>query len=139
MILTFEPVPGTEDGEHPEGAFSRAAWLPAIGPSCWLVWGSIASSLRSNKARLPDGRALVAWSAESLARAHGLKLSEAAHAPLRKSLARLCRFDLFAAVAPDLWKVRLSAPPLTEAQLLRSPAYIGVVQRNTFGAPAVAS
>src|SRR5207253_2680263 len=32
---------------RPDRTYSRLAWLPIIGPSSWLLWGTIATQLRA--------------------------------------------------------------------------------------------
>lgn len=64
--LRFErwTKPSASAGEV-RGSYSRAAWLPVIGPTAWLIWGAIVDGLD------PDGR--FTRSLEDLGRPLGLR------------------------------------------------------------------
>lgn len=126
-VLTFEPwADPLIDGFdcHPESTYSRLGWLPVIGPSSWLVWGTLAAQLR----REPE----VRWELAVLAEAHGLSRSNARHGMVRRTLARLCQFRLLADTGEDRYLVRLTTPPLPRRQLERLPAYVAELHDATF-------
>jgi hypothetical protein len=131
-ILTFDPWadPAIDPlGQDPNGDWSRLGWLPIIGPTSWLIWGTLAAQLR----REPE----VTWLVRDLAAAHGLHPSTAKTAPVRKTIGRLCQFRLLAEEAvEDRFLVRLTAPPLTRRQLERSPGFVAELQRQIFQARA---
>src|SRR5690349_12410373 len=81
--LTFEPWadPTVDPFDcHPEGTYSRLVWLPTVGPSSWLVWGTLASQLRRE--------ATVTWDVTELAVAHGLQRGVGQHGMVRRTLRR---------------------------------------------------
>jgi hypothetical protein len=126
-VLTFEPWadPAIDTFDcHPESPYSRLGWLPIIGPSSWLVWGTLAAQLR----RDPQ----VSWPLTTLAEAHGLQRGNGRHGMMRRTLARLCQFHLLADAGDDRYLVRLSTPPLSRRQLERLPAYVAELHQSTF-------
>jgi hypothetical protein len=128
-IVTFVPWADPvvdPHGQDPNGDFSRLAWLPIIGPTAWLLWGTIAAQLRRD--------ADVTWRLEDLATAHGLGTSVSRNAPIRRSLTRL---DLFGLVGPveadgEVYAVRLTAPPLRRRHLKNLPDWVAELQAQTF-------
>lgn len=126
-LLVFEPwADPLIDGYncHPEHTYSRLAWLPVIGPSSWLVWGTLASQLR----RDPE----VSWQLPELAAAHGLAQGTGRHSVMRRTLVRLVQFRLLACLDDTHYLVRLSAPPVNRHQLERLPAFVGELHRQSF-------
>ena len=126
-LLTFEPWadPAVDHYDsHPEGTYSRLAWLPVIGPSSWLMWGTLASQLR----REPQ----VTWDLTALAEAHGLQRGAGQHGMVRRTLTRLTQFRLVAPVDETLHLVRLTAPPVTRRQLERLPVFVVELHQQTF-------
>jgi len=109
---------------HPEHPYSRFGWLPIIGPSSWLLWGTLATQLR----REPT----VTWELTALAEAHGLHRGAGEHGMVRRTLTRLTQFRLLALAEPATYLVRLSAPPLTARQLDRLPAFVAELHHQTF-------
>lgn len=107
--IAFESWLDPEGGLDVTGDYSRAAWLPTIGPAAWLLWGTVAGRL----VRLPRVEVAVG----ELARAHGL--STGAVPP---ALDRLVRFGLAATPRAGLWRVRCQCPLLHETVLGRNPA-----------------
>jgi hypothetical protein len=69
-----------------DGSYSRLAWLPTVGPSAWLLWGTLAAQLQ----HAPE----VTWHLAELAAVHGLSRGTGRHSPVRRSLTRLERFGL---------------------------------------------
>ena len=129
-IFTFDPWPDPAIdpyNQDPNGHWSRLGWLPTIGPSSWLVWGTLAAQL----ARDPQ----VTWPVRMLGSAHGLHATTARNGSIRRSIARLCQFRLLASSGGDRYLVRLTAPPLRRRQLDRLPAYVAELQRQIFQAP----
>ena len=125
--LTFEPWPSPDIdvfGEAVDGTYSRLLWLPTVGPSSWLVWGTLAAQLHRDPT--------VTWQPADLAAAHGLA-GTGRHSPLARTLQRLARFRLLLDDG-DLTLVRLTAPPLAERQLLRLPPFARRLHDQTFPA-----
>jgi hypothetical protein len=102
-------------GVEVAGDYSRLAWLPIVGPSTWLIWGTAVNAL----ARQP----VVVWDAAELARAHGIG---GLSGVLDRTLDRLAMFGLAGPMALDrsAYAVRMTCPPLTTRQLRRSPAWL---------------
>lgn len=128
--IVFEPWIDEHTTAHPfepvDGTFSRLAWLPTIGPSSWLVWGTLAGQLHHEPR--------VTWRLEDLALAHGLGHGAGRTSLVARTLERLTRFRLLADTG-EAMLVRLGAPPLHHRQLDRLPAFVGELQRRTFGEP----
>ena len=127
-ILVFEPwADPTLDHTDcdPEGTYSRLAWLPLIGPSSWLMWGTLAAQLR----REPQ----VTWELAALAEAHGIHRGDGRHGMVRRTLTRLAQFRLLAPLDDDHHLVRLTAPPVTARHLERLPAFVAELHHQTFG------
>ena len=128
QVLTFEPwADPTLDHTDcdPEGTYSRLAWLPLIGPSSWLMWGTLAAQLR----REPQ----VTWELATLAEAHGIHRGDGRHGMVRRTLTRLAQFRLLAPLDDDHHLVRLTAPPVTARHLERLPAFVAELHFQTFG------
>jgi hypothetical protein len=127
QLLTFEPWadPAVDHFDcHPESPYSRLAWLPIIGPSSWLMWGTLAAQLR----REPQ----ITWELTALAEAHGLQRGAGQHGMVRRTLTRLTQFRLVAPVDDTNHIVRLTAPPVTQRQLERLPAFVAELHQQTF-------
>lgn len=126
--VTFEPwaVPDTDVfGEPVDGAYSRLAWLPTIGPSSWLIWSTLAAQLH----REPQ----VTWALDQLGLAHGLGHGTGAGSSVRRTLARLQQFRLLAAEEDQGHQlVRLTAPPVRPRTLERLPGFVRVLHDQTF-------
>ncbi len=129
--VNFDPWPDPAIdpfNQGPNGDFSRLAWLPLIGPSSWLIWGTLSSQLR----RQID----VTWTVTELGAAHGLHGSTGRNGPTRRTLARLCQFRMLADAGDDRFLVRMSAPPISRRHLERLPAFVGGLQTEIFRSPA---
>ena len=127
--LTFEPWPDPSvdtKGITPDSHLSRLTWLPLIGPSSWLLWGTLTTQLH----RSPS----VDWQPDALAAAHGLSPSTAPRSPLHRTLVRLTQFRLLAEAGENRWIVRLSAPPLSRGNLNRLPEFVAELHRQTWNA-----
>jgi hypothetical protein len=125
--VTFDPWPDPAIDPYdqdPNGDFSRLAWLPLIGPSSWLIWGTLSAQLR----RQPD----VAWTVTDLGAAHGLHGSTSRNGPTRRTLARLCQFRMLTDLTEDHFLVRMSAPPLGRRHLERLPDFVVGLQSEIF-------
>jgi hypothetical protein len=129
-VVCFDPWPDPAVdpfGQDPNDHWSRLGWLPIIGPSSWLVWGTVAAQLR----REPQ----VTWALRDLASAHGLHSTTARTGPMRRTVARLCQFRLFADAADDRYLVRMTAPPLSRRNLERLPVFVAELQRQIYQVP----
>jgi hypothetical protein len=115
--LVFHPWPHVVNDRRdlrPEGLYSRLAWLPTVGPTSWLLWGTIAAELHDK----PELRV----SRRELSRSLGLGPSNRRGPTIRAPLRRLCCFGLFGEPA-GVYRVRLTAPPVSPNALERmSPA-----------------
>jgi hypothetical protein len=100
--LTIErwtrPTPSAGDVH---GSYSRAAWLPAIGPTAWLIWGAITDGL-SRGSRLD-------CSPEDLGRPWGYAPEDVTWA-----LLQLVRYGLALPTGDDRWHVTTHCPPLPD-------------------------
>jgi hypothetical protein len=98
MDLAFERWPWVEQGVEVGSDYCRMAWLPALGPAAWLLWGSVTREL----AKEPR----VEWSVPEIARFHGITCAE-----VTAALEQLASYGLAVSVAPARWRVRLHCPP----------------------------
>lgn len=103
-------------GIDPSGTYSRTAWLPILGPTSWLMLGTIAQRLALEPA--------VTWRLGDLARDHGVGRPDRPGFIVRRSLQRLERFDLLRFEASDRALIRTHMPPLGERQLRRSAPHV---------------
>jgi len=129
-VLTFHPWPDPAIdpfAQDPNGDWSRLAWLPIIGPSSWLMWGTLAAQLGLE----PD----VSWTVEALGAAHGLSGSTARNGPTRRTIARLCQFRIISEVSDTEFLVRMTAPRLSRRMLERLPEFVGELQDQAFEIP----
>jgi hypothetical protein len=128
QFISFEPWADPDVDEYdckPNGTYSRLAWLPIIGPSSWLLWGTLATQLR----REPR----LSWELTALAEAHGISRGTGQHGMVRRSLHRLGQFHLVDSLEETGHHlVRLTAPPVSERQLQRLPHFVGELHRQTF-------
>jgi hypothetical protein len=128
--LTFQPWPDPAL-EHldvrPDGTYSRLGWLPLIGPSAWLIWGTVAAQLRHEPT--------VTWTVGDLATAHGLSRDAGPNGVLARTLTRLTQFHLITLAADAHHLVRITAPPLSARRLDRLPPYVAALHRQTFDTP----
>lgn len=131
-IVTFHAWPDPRIDPHdcdPGGPFSRMAWLRLIGPTGWLVWGTLAAQLH----RAPH---VVAWDLTDLALAHGLGRASAKNSALQRSLLRLVQFQLAAPHRDGCVRIRVTAPPVPAHYLQKMPTYVADLQADIFSAPA---
>jgi hypothetical protein len=126
--LSFSPWPDPlmdPFGQHPDGDWSRLAWLPVIGPTSWLVWGTLTRQLRHD----PQ----VTWDLAALAVTHGLVGGTGPSSVIRRTIGRLCQFHILAPHdGADRYLVRMTAPPLSQRQLRRLPDWVAELQRQIF-------
>ncbi len=127
QLLVFRPWPDPvydPYDQSPTGHFSRAAWLPIVGPTSWVLWGLLAGQL-----------AIVGsatWHRDELANAVGVNLRHyRRNDVLTRTLDRLCRFRLFDC-HDDVFDVRLSAPPVTGRKLAQLPDHAVELQAQLF-------
>lgn len=88
----------------PDGDYSRVCWLPVLGPSAWVLWGTVAPKLEAN--------ATAVYDIDELTDAVGLGRPQR----LVKAVKRLERFGIAANPAnglDDLWGLSTTTPPLT--------------------------
>ena len=83
----------------PSGQYSRIAWLPILGPTSWLLLGTISQH--------PAHEPAVAWRLADLARDHGLGRPDRPGFVVVRSLRRLEHFRLLRFEAMDT----ASGPP----------------------------
>lgn len=87
----------------PEGVYSRTCWLPVLGPTSWVLWGTVAREL--------DDTGPAIYRHDELTRALGLGRPER----LLKALRRLDRFGIASNPTnnPDAsWLLPTVSPPL---------------------------
>lgn len=96
-----------------------------LGPSAWLIWGTLATDLRR--------RGATTWQLGDLAEAHGIGHSPGRHGPVRRTLRRLAMFRLLS-FDNGQHLVRVTAPPLTLAQLSGLPSLHQSVHAATYDA-----
>lgn len=120
--VAFEPWHDPEVdacGVAVDGGYSRTAWLPVLGTTTWLVWGSLAARVQSD-------------------RAHRCTLGELApgHAPgpvaVIRALGRLEAYGLAEEHRPGVWLVRPTCPPLWDRLLARAPSPVHAAHHVTF-------
>ena len=128
LTFTFCPWPDPlidPYGQHPDGDWSRLAWLPVIGPSSWLVWGTLTRQLHHD----PQ----VTWDLGELAVTHGLVGGTGRSSVIRRTISRLCQFHILAPLdGDDRYLVRMTAPPLSHRQLRRLLDWVAELQRQIF-------
>jgi hypothetical protein len=112
-------------GIGPSGHYSRVAWLPIVGPSSWLLLGTIAEHLELE----PE----VTWRVADLARDHGLGRPDSPGFIVLRSLRRLEYFGLLRFETPDRALVRTGLPPLSTRQLRRSAPHVRQLHDQTLG------
>lgn len=119
--LTFyaaEPDPASQLFPEPiDGRFSRLAWLPQLGPTAWLIWSAVALDARTDS---PTITTLTQLAAD-----HGVGAEVA-----RRAIGRLERFSIATLVSIDIWTVRSTAAPLSDAQLRRLPGRVAGIQAD---------
>lgn len=124
LILHFHPDPqdvdcDTETRQAVDGHWSHTAWLPLLGPSSWLLWGTITAAV--------SGTDHATLHAGELARNHGLS-----PARLTAPLQRLERFRVIHPVTATAWTVRTHAQPLNRHQLRQVPDRVTGIQHDLF-------
>jgi hypothetical protein len=133
-IATFEPwadpIVDRYD-QAPEGTFSRLAWLPLIGPSSWLIWGTLAAQLRHDPT--------VTWNLAELAAAHGLGRSTGTRSAIGRTLTRMAMFPILGTLEPGQYLVRLTAPPMSRGMLTKLPDHVAEMHRQIYQAPPAAT
>ena len=98
---------------------ARAAWLPAIGPSSWLLWHTFAAAIANADT--------ATWATTEFARAHGIGVPV-----LDATLRRLTQFQLITPGYDDFWLVTPGAPPLWPSRLRRAPSQVKALHARTF-------
>ena len=111
-------------GIDPSGHYSRTAWLPILGPTSWLMLGTITQHLAAEPA--------VTWRLGDLARDHGVGRPDRPGFIVLRSLQRLEHFGLLRFEAGDRALIRTHVPPLGERQLRRSASHVRQLHEQTF-------
>lgn len=124
--LTLERwATGSGEPEHAgdvHGAYSRAAWLPVIGPTAWLVWGSIAERVRDRaRAECTLGDVGGPWAF--------------ADEDVSWGLMQLARFGLAAPGGGDRWHVRTVCPPVHDGLLATASPSVQAMHRRRLRPP----
>ena len=102
-----------------DGGYSRTAWLPVLGSTAWIVWGTLAGRLQA--------AGPVECALGELAPAHA-----AGPSVVPRALARLEAFGLAYEQPLGTWLVRRSCPPLWDRLLARAPSPVHAAHRATF-------
>jgi len=126
-VITFTPWtdPVVDRFEiDPSDHYSRIAWLPILGPTSWLLLGTISQHLAHEPA--------VAWRLADLARDHGLGRPDRPGFVVVRSLRRLEHFRLLRFEATDRALIRTMLPPLGASQLRRSAPHVRRMHNLTF-------
>ena len=119
------PNPTYDPFRHaPDGTLSRLVWLPTIGPTSWLLWGTITTQLH-----LTD---VVRWDRDQLAEAHGVRRRTQHGWTLTRTLKRLQLFRLMDH-HNGIYRIRTTAPALSRGALSRLPADVQQLHANVFG------
>jgi transposase InsO family protein len=115
--LTFEAwTDPAATGVDVESTYSRLAWLPLVGPTSWLVWGTVAAQLHQEPT--------ITWTPGDLAAAHGISRAAGTNGVLARTLDRLPRFRIVTHLGEGRHLIRIAAPPLTNRQLDRGSQYL---------------
>jgi hypothetical protein len=108
----------------PAGHYSRIAWLPIIGPSSWVILGTVALHLQADQS--------VTWQLSDLARDHGLGRPDRPSLIVARTLRRLEYFGLIRFESPDVALARTRMPPLSASQLRRSASPVRYLHDQSF-------
>jgi hypothetical protein len=126
-VVTFKPWidPVIDHFDiDPAGHYSRIAWLPIIGPSSWVILGTVALRLHADQS--------VTWQLSELARDHGLGRPDRPSLIVARTLRRLEYFGLIRFEAPDVAQARTKMPPLSGRQLRRCASHVRVLHDQFF-------
>lgn len=112
-----------------DGAYSRAVWLPRLGPTSWLLWITLARQLG------PHGH-LVSIDAEAVAASLGIGHPGRRYKAVTRPMLRLRNFRL-ARVDDDaqVVQIRQFAQPGPAAVLAGLPPTVRELHEAAFGAP----
>ena len=127
-VVTFTPWtdPVVDPyGIDPSGHYSRTAWLPILGPTSWLLLGTITQQLAVERA--------VTWRLADLARDHGIGRPDRPGFIVVRSLRRLEYFGLLRFETIDRALIRTSMAPLGERQLRRSAPHVRQLHDEIYG------
>lgn len=104
-------------GHDPRSPYVERFWLGVLGPSCIFLARHLAARLEGE----PAGFDL---DVVECARALGLGSGVGRHAPLTRTVTRLCQFGMAQRFRRDGLAVRRAFPPLARHHLLRLPALL---------------
>jgi hypothetical protein len=112
------------------GQYSVAAWLPTLGPTSWLLWGTLASQVYVNGVG-------VTVDLVEVARNLGVGQPGRHGWALTKSLRRLSAYKIARPVASDerTLMVRIFAPPVTMRLYEKLAPDAQDLHLETFGVP----
>jgi hypothetical protein len=118
--LVFERMRGEyASAGDVRGAYSRAAWLPVVGPTAWLVWGVLADRLSE------DVCVDCSFDELGLERRFGYSRVDVASA-----LLQLARYGLAFPERDDRWQVATACPLLPDALIPRAARSVQVVHQR---------
>lgn len=104
------------------GAYSRAAWLPVIGPAAWLVWGAAADLVRDH------GR--VDCAIIELGDPWGYDPEDVSWA-----LLQLARFGLALPGGDVCWRICTACPPLPDGLVSTAPSSVRAMHHRRLRPP----
>ena len=99
------------------GTYSRAAWLPVVGPTAWFIWTAVADRLQDN--------ASLDCSLEELGHPWGFDPADVSW-----SLLKLARYGLGLPVGEIHWRVRTACPPLHDRLLVAAGPAVRAMHRR---------
>lgn len=110
------------DGHPVSGDYTERFWLGILGPSVVVLLRRMARGFDAH----PNGFQIVL---SDTARAIGLGGGTGQQAPLNRTIARACTFNMARRVSADVMDVRLHVPTLTSRQLARLPLAVRTSHR----------
>lgn len=131
-VLHVAPWPDAlieRHGHDPRSAYVERFWLGVLGPSCIFLARHLAARLELE----PDGFDL---DVVDCARALGLGSGLGRHAPLSRTVTRLCQFGMAQRFGRDGLAVRRAFPPLSRHHLLRLPPTLQAAHDDALAPPS---
>ena len=115
-VVAWSDAPVDALGFGPGHPYTEEVWLPRLGPTSFLMWRYLCRQLHT----APRGCTVPV---SDMARALGLGTGRGGTSPVRRSLARLDRFDVVRIRTSGL-TVRRRLPMLTPQQVAQLPASV---------------